>query len=85
MQNLDGRSEFSGRFVVPLRGELGHFAQSNRRKKQEKKPCAATDVSRGATPKKPGHACNGEHDERSDTPALMGRAGTPCAGQDDQR
>jgi len=85
MQNLESRSKFSGRFVVSLRGELGHFAQSNCRKKQEKKPCAATDVSGGATPKKPGDACNGEHDKRSDTPAMIGRAGTPCPGEDEQR
>src|SRR5438105_464621 len=75
MQNLESRSEFSGRFVVSLRGELGHFAQSNCRKKQEKKPYAATDVSGGATPKKPGDACNGEHDKRSDTPAASSFSG----------
>ena len=85
MQNLKCRSEFSGGFVISLRGELGHFAQSNCRKEQEKKPCAATDISRGAAPKKPGDACNREHDERSDTPAMIGRTGTQCPAQDKQR
>ena len=82
---MKDRSEFSGEFVVSVGGELGHFAQSNCRKEQEKKPCAATDVSRGAAPKKPGDACNREYDERSDTPAMIGRAGTPSPAQDEQR
>ena len=77
MQNLESHSEFSGRFVVPLRGELSHFAQSNCRKKQKKKPYAATGVSGGATPKNPCDTCNGEHDECSDPPRRRGHRTRP--------
>ena len=86
MQNLNDRSEFSGGPVVSLRGEIGDFSQSDCRKEQEKEPCAATEVSCGITPKKPGGTCNREHDEGRDTPGCRGdRAGAPCPGQDEQR
>ena len=84
MQNLKDRSEFSGGFVISMRGEFGHFAQSNCRKEQEKKPCAATNVSCGVAPKKPADARNREHDESRDTPARISLFGAPGPGQDEQ-
>src|SRR6266568_9549369 len=78
MQNLKNHPEFSGRSVISLGGEVVHFAQPNCGKKQQNKPRTAANVSRGATPKQPAHTRNRENDECSDTPATMGRAGTPC-------
>jgi hypothetical protein len=71
MQNLKSRSEFSGRSVISLDGQLRHFAQPNCGKKEQNKPRTATDVSGGSTPKKPGNARNGEDGECGDTPATV--------------
>src|SRR5437588_11698958 len=84
MQNLKNRPEFSGRSVISARGELGHLAQPNCRKKKKKKPRAATDVSGGAAPKEPRKARNRKNGECSDTPAMIWRARPPCLGQHQQ-
>jgi len=45
MQNLDSRGQSSRGFVTLARSELRHFSQRNCRKKQEREPGTATDVS----------------------------------------
>ena len=85
MQNLESRTEFSGRLVIAVRREFRHFPQSNCRQKQKEEPREAADISGGTRPEKPGHRCNREYNERRDTPPVIRRAGPPRASQHQQR
>ena len=85
MQNLESRAEFSGRFVIFLRSELAYLSQSNCRQKQQKEPCRAAEVPAGVRPEKPGDSCNRQHNEGSERPPVVGRAGPPRAYQNQQR
>src|ERR1044071_1479435 len=85
MQNLESRTKSSGRFIISLRGELRYLSQSDCRKKQQKEPCRTAHIPAGLRPQKPGDSRKRQHNERSDAPAVVGRAGPPCASQDEQR
>src|SRR5262245_57197971 len=84
MQNLHSRPKFCGRFIMSLRGELGHFPQSNRRQKQQKEPSCAPDIPAGMRPKKPGDAGNRQYNDRGKAPTMIGRVRPPRASQDDE-
>ena len=60
-------------------------AQSNCRQKQKRKPCAPADESGYVSKKQPGHAGDGENDERRNSPTTISPARTPGAGQDGKR
>ena len=85
MQNLDSRGQSSRGFVTLARSELRHFSQRNCRKKQEREPGAATDVSSLLAAKEPGCAGNGEDKERCDAPAAIRSARSPRPRQNNQR
>jgi len=85
MHNLKSRPEFSSRCVISLGGEFGHFAQPNCRNKQENEPRAATDVSGGATPKKPRNARYPQNNQCNNPPSMIRRAGTQRPSQHQER
>ena len=85
MQNLKSRTEFSGRSIISLGGELGHFAQPNCRNKQQNEPCAGANVSGDVAEKKPGDHRDCQNDKRSNAPAMIRGAGAPCPRQYHQR
>src|SRR6266404_92755 len=84
MQNLDSRGQSSRGFVTLARSELRHFSQRNCRKKQEREPGAATDVSSLLAKKEPGCAGHGEDNERCDAPPAISSAQSPRPCQNNQ-
>src|SRR4029450_11574188 len=85
MQNLESRAKSSGRVVISLCSELRYFSQSNRGQKQQKEPRCPTDISAGITPEKPRDAGDRQHNQRGKAPAVIGRARSPRACQNQQR
>jgi hypothetical protein len=85
MQNLKSQPKLFGGCIFSLGGEVGHLAQAYCRKKQQNEPCTPTDVSGGATPKKPRYARYPQNNKRSEPPSVMWRAGTPCPSQRQER
>src|SRR5207249_1803668 len=47
--------------------------------------CAAANVSSGVRPQEPRRGCSRQYNECCEPPTVIGRAGPPCAGQDQQR
>src|SRR5690349_16838450 len=84
MQNLKGPAEFFGRGKISLGCESRHFSQTNRGKKQQKKPCCAPDVSAGLWPEKPGNSGDGQHHDAGNAPAVVRLAGAPPTSEDEQ-
>src|SRR5215470_16302986 len=85
MQNLKSRAKSSGRLVIPLRGKLRYFSQSNRRQKQQEEPCCAADIPAGIRPDKPGDGGDRQHNDRGEIPGGITHARPPRASQDEQR
>jgi hypothetical protein len=68
-----------------LPGQVGDAVQSDCRQKQKRKPCAPADESGDISKKQPGHAGDGEDDERGNSPTTISPARTPGACQDGER
>src|SRR3979409_2500235 len=68
-----------------VRGQVRDPAQSNGRQGQKRKPSAPSDKSGYVSKKQPGHAGNGEDDERGNSPTTISPAWTPGARQDGER
>ena len=85
MQNLKRLPEFFGRSVISSGGEVGHFAQPDCGDKQQNKPRTATDVSGGATPKKPRNARYPQNNQCSNPPSMIRRARTQRPSQHQER
>src|ERR1700682_230159 len=85
MDDDQGGGKLSRRRKSMLRGQIRDAAQSNCRQKQKCKPCASADESGDVSKKQPGHAGDGENDERRNSPATISPTRTPCARQDGER
>jgi hypothetical protein len=84
MQNLDSRGQSSRGFVTLARSELRHFSQRNCRKKQEREPGAATDVSSVLAKKNPRDTSNREDNQCGDSPPAIRSARSPRPCQNNQ-
>ena len=85
MQEMQQRSQSSGRFVATLRGELGRLSRTDRRQKQKREPGATAHITGVFTKEQPGGTGDTEHDNRGDSPAAKNSAWPPRPRQDKQR